>query len=114
MTHLFSVEVPSPVIKKPSAWCPSVGVFRLIPDTCPDALDVIKIDQCCGSICTSVGPPFFQWRPIKYHAQFSGARSPPVTCSKSRKNCIISSIMDTRPYSSLVSSLTEDGIGLRW
>jgi hypothetical protein len=46
MTHLCSVEVPSPVIKKPV--------------TCPDALDVMEIDRCCGYIYISVGTPVFQ------------------------------------------------------
>jgi hypothetical protein len=27
-----------------------ISVFRLVPETCPDDLDVIVIDQFCGSI----------------------------------------------------------------
>jgi hypothetical protein len=37
-------------MKNPKVRCPSVGAFRLIPETCPDDLDVIVIEQCCGSI----------------------------------------------------------------
>jgi hypothetical protein len=44
----------------------------------------------------------------------SGARSPPVTCSKSRKNCIISSILLIRLSSYGVRSLTKDEIGSIW
>jgi hypothetical protein len=50
MTRLCSLEVPSPVMKNPKVWCPSVGAFRLIPETCPDDLDVIVINRCYGSI----------------------------------------------------------------
>jgi hypothetical protein len=37
-------------MKTPKARRPYVGDFRLILDTCPDELDVIVIDWCCGSI----------------------------------------------------------------
>jgi hypothetical protein len=57
MAHLCSVEVPSPVIEKTRVRCASVCAFRLMPDTCPDALDVMEIDPCCGSICTALGLP---------------------------------------------------------
>jgi hypothetical protein len=49
MTRLCSLEVPSPVMKNPKVRCPYLGDFRLIPDICPDDLDVIVIDGCCGS-----------------------------------------------------------------
>jgi hypothetical protein len=101
-------------MKKPKVRCPSMSAFRLIPKTYPDDLNVIEIDRCCGSILTTVGTPLFQRWPIKYHAHFSGARSPPVTCNKSRKNCIMSPIRGTKLSSSCVSPRTEDGIGSRF
>jgi hypothetical protein len=42
-----------------------------------------------------------------------GARSPPVTFSRSRKNCMITSICATKLSSSCVSPRTVDGIGSR-
>jgi hypothetical protein len=60
-----------------------------------------------------VGTTLLHRWPIKYHEHFYGARSPPVTCSRLRKNCVISSILATKLSSSYVIPQTEDGIGSR-
>jgi hypothetical protein len=46
-------------MKKPKVRCPSVGDFRLIPETCRDDLDVIVIDRCCGTVAYQIPCPLF-------------------------------------------------------
>jgi hypothetical protein len=69
------------------------------------------IHLCVVLFASNVGTPFFHRCAMRYQTHFSGAKSPPVTCSKSRKNWMISSILFTSASSSLVSSFSSIGTG---
>jgi hypothetical protein len=96
---------------KPQGSVSLVAAFLLIPDVCPVALDVIFIPQRDSRFLNNVGNQFFHLCAIRYHVHFSGERSAPVTCNKSRKNWMTTCICSTRSSSSAVSSVSSMDTG---
>jgi hypothetical protein len=111
MIFLCAVDVPSPIKWNPKVWCPWFTAFLLIPDVCPVALDVISIPQWLALFANNRGAPFFLLCAIRNHTHFSGARSPPVTWSRSRKTFITTCIWSISSTSSIVRSVSSNGTG---
>jgi hypothetical protein len=82
----------------------------LIYSLCLDCLNLsccfflIKIPLCVVLFASNVGTSFFHLCSLRYQTNFSGAKSPPVTCSKSRNNWMIAS-------SSLIRYFSSSGTG---
>jgi hypothetical protein len=69
----------------------------------PTALDTISISRWLTFFAGNLGTSFPHLWAISYHKHFSGARSPNVTCSKSRKSCIYTCICYISSTSSSIS-----------
>jgi hypothetical protein len=66
--------------------CPWSVTIHLMSDVMPVDHDVILIPLCDGCTGCRDGMPFFHLWLMRYHTHFFGARYPPVTCKRSRKN----------------------------
>jgi hypothetical protein len=111
ITFLWAHEVPSPHKWNPKVICPWETAFLLTDEIVHVAFDFIVIPLYVVLFASNAGTPFFHRCEIRYQTHFFGAKSPPITCSKSRKNWMISSILFTIAFSSLVRSFSSIGNG---
>jgi hypothetical protein len=79
-------------------------LFFFIPTVAPSLFDVRLMPLWLCLVCTIFAFPSFGRNAMRNHAHFSGARSPPVTCRRSRKYCMMSSICSISASSRSTSS----------